>query len=79
MTSLTRVLLDCINKLAYGREETHILKVLGSNPGTKYWMDMTLFHIDLLKKLYCLFEKTENKRKEARVGPVYFILKIAYN
>ena len=22
-----------------------------------------IFHIDLLKKLYCLFEKTENKRK----------------
>ena len=33
-----------------------------SNPGAGYWMDMTFFRIDLLfKKLYCLFEKTENK------------------
>ena len=29
--------------------------------GFVYWMDMTFFHIDLLLKLYCLFEKTENK------------------
>ena len=40
------------------------LKVVGSNPGAVYWMD--IFHIDLLKKL---FEKTENKRKEAGFGP----------
>ena len=24
------------------------LKVMGSNPGTVYWMEMTFFHIDLL-------------------------------
>ena len=30
-------------------------RVVGSNPGTVYWMD--IFHIDLLLKLYCLFEK----------------------
>ena len=42
-------------------EETHVPKVVGSNPGTICWMDMTFFHIDLLLKLYCLFEKTENK------------------
>ena len=24
---------------------------------------LDIFHIDLLQKLYCLFEKTENKRK----------------
>ena len=29
-------------------EETHILKVVGLNPGAIYWMDMTFFHIDLL-------------------------------
>ena len=28
-----------------------------------------LFHIDLLLKLYSLFEKTENKQKETGVGP----------
>ena len=27
-------------------EETHLLKVVGSNPGTVYWMD--IFHIYLL-------------------------------
>ena len=32
-------------------------------------MDMTFFLIELLQKLYCLFEKTENKQKEAGVGP----------
>ena len=29
-------------------EETHVAKVVGSNPGAIYWMDMTFFHIDLL-------------------------------
>ena len=28
------------------------------------------FHIDLVQKLYCLFEKTKNKPKEAGVGPL---------
>ena len=41
--------------------KTPILKVMGSNPGTVYWMDIFLKY--LLQKLYCLFEKTENKRK----------------
>ena len=31
---------------------------------TVYWMDMRFF------TLICLFVKTENKQKEARVGPV---------
>ena len=29
-------------------EETHVPKVVGSNPGAVYWMEMTFFHIDLL-------------------------------
>ena len=29
-----------------------------------YWID--IFHTDLLQKLYCLFEKTENERKRGR-------------
>ena len=32
-------------------------KVMGSNPGATYWMD--IFHIDLLQKLYCLLENTK--------------------
>ena len=38
----------------------HVRKVVGSNPGAIYWMDID--HIDLL---YCLFKKTKNKQKEA--------------
>ena len=30
---------------------------------------MTCFHIDLLLKFYCLFEKTKINEKEAGVGP----------
>ena len=26
-------------------------KVVGSNPGAGYWMDVTFFHIDLLYKI----------------------------
>ena len=25
-------------------EETHVMKVMGSNPGAIYWMDMTFSH-----------------------------------
>ena len=32
-------------------------------------MDLTFFHIDLLKELYCFFEKTENKFKRWRDRP----------
>ena len=31
---------------------------------------LDIFHIDLLKKLYCLVEKTENKRKRGRGWPI---------
>ena len=33
-------------------------------------MDMTFFRIDLLLKLFCLFEKTKNKRKRGRGWPI---------
>ena len=29
-----------------------------------------IFKIDLLQKMYCLFEKTKNKRKRGRGGPI---------
>ena len=72
--------LNSLNKEDVGRagalvkwlwEETHVPKVVGSNPGTICWMDMTFFHIDLLLKLYCLFGGTENKRKRGRGGPFF--------
>ena len=28
-------------------EETHFSKVVGSNPGAIYWMDITFFQMDL--------------------------------
>ena len=39
----------------------HVPKVVGSNPGALYWMDMTFFTLICCKKLYCLSEKTEFK------------------
>ena len=30
-----------------------------------------IFHIHLLLKLYCLFEKTENKQKKGRGWPIF--------
>ena len=48
--------------------ETHNQKVVCSNPGTGYWMDV--FHIDLLLNLYCLFEKeAEDGRFKKLVHP----------
>ena len=35
-------------------EITHVQEVMGSNPSTIYWMDMTFLQIDLLLKLYCI-------------------------
>ena len=33
---------------------THVPKVVGMNPGAVYWMDMTFFHIGLLKQIVLL-------------------------
>ena len=55
--------------ICYGRKL--FCEVMGLNPCTVYWIDRTFFHIDLLSKLYCLFEKTENKLKRGRSGPIY--------
>ena len=52
------------------QETAHVQEAMGSNPGTKYWIDITFFQIDLLQKLNCLLEKTENKRKETGIGPL---------
>ena len=50
------------------------LVVMGEDSCSKgpvYWMDIwTFLHIDLLKKMYYLFEKTENKRKRGWSWPI---------
>ena len=42
----------------------YLRRLVSSNPGTAYWMDMTFFHIDLLLNLYgqslLLFFNQEN-------------------
>ena len=50
---------------------TRVREVVGSNPGTVYWMDMTFSQIDLLLKLYFLFKSPKINEKEARVGPSF--------
>ena len=45
-------------------ETTHVQEVVDSNPGAEY-----IFSHWFVAKNYCLFEKTENKQKEAVVGP----------
>ena len=48
------------------------ISVVGSTPGAVYWMDnWTFFHIDLLLKLYFLFEKIENKQKRGWGWPIF--------
>ena len=34
-------------------------KVVGSNPGAGYWMDVTFFHIDLLYKIVLFVSKDQ--------------------
>ena len=48
-------------------EETHVPKVVGSNTGTVYWMDICA-HLFVVK---CVFEKTKINEKEAEVGPFF--------
>ena len=40
---------------------------------------LDIFHIDLLQKLYCLFEKTEKNRKRGRGWPIFFKKEILPN
>ena len=48
----------------------YVLKVVDSNPGAIYWMD--IFHINFLQNCIdvCLI-KTENKRKRGRGCPIF--------
>ena len=51
-------------------EETHVPKVVGSNPSTGYWMAMTFFTLICCKNCIVCMKKTENKRKRGRVWPI---------
>ena len=51
-----------------GWEETHVQKVVGSNPSTLYWMEN--FHIYLCCE-NCNVWKDENEQKEAGDGPFF--------
>ena len=48
-------------------EDTHVPKVVGSNPGTVYWMD--IFHIYLLWNCVVCLKRPKINQKEAGVGP----------
>ena len=45
---------------------THVQEVVGSNPGTVYWMDM--FHIDLLKNCVVCLKRLKINEKEVGDG-----------
>ena len=49
--------------------------VVGSNPGPLYLQDgHDIFYFEILLKLYCLFEKTENSRKRDQGWPIKNII-----
>ena len=45
------------------------VKVVGSNPGTGYWMDI-FSQLSVVRIVMCVFEKDENKRKRGRGWPI---------
>ena len=53
-------------------EETHILKVVGSNPSPVYWMDIFHHFIISMQKIV-MFEKTRINEKEAGYGFVRWL------
>ena len=59
----------CFKKYGWLLETIHVREVVGLNPGAVFWMD--IFNIDLSQNLYCLSEKSENKRKRGRGLPIY--------
>ena len=57
--------------MVMGGEETHVPKVVGSNPGAGYWMDMTFFTLIYCGNCIVCLRKTENKQKRGRVWPIF--------
>ena len=49
-------------------EETHVPKVMGSNPGTVYWMDI-FSHIFVVKICNVCLKRPKINEKEAGVEP----------
>ena len=50
-------------------EETHVLKVVGSNPGTVFWMDI-FSHLFVVKiVMMFVWKRPKINEKEAGVGP----------
>ena len=49
-------------------EKTHVLKVVGSNPGTVYQMDI-ISHIFYVKIVLFVRKRPKINEKEAGVGP----------
>ena len=52
-------------------EKTHVLKVVGSNPGAIYWMDMTFFTLICCKNCIACLKRPKINEKEAGDGPLY--------
>ena len=50
-------------------EETHVPKVVGLNPGTGYWMDMTFFTLICCKNCIACLKRPKINKKEAGFGP----------
>ena len=53
-------------------EETHVPKVVGSNPGTVYWMDMTFFTLICCKKCIDCLKRPKINEQEAGIGPLLY-------
>ena len=51
-------------------EETHVSKVVGSNPGAGYWMDMTFFTLICCKNCIVCLKKTKINKKEAGMAHI---------
>ena len=51
-------------------EETHVPKVVGSNPGTVYWIDI-FSHIFVVKICNVCLKRPKINKKEAGVGPFF--------
>ena len=51
---------------------------MGSNPGTIYWMDMTLFTLICCKKFIVCLKRPKINKREARVGPFFEKIKAAF-
>ena len=57
-------------------EETHIPKVVGSNPSAGYWMDMTFFTLICCKNCIVCLKRPKINKKEAGIGSFKKIWKV---